>query len=153
MEPATEQQLAELTRGDDQSQSQLQRPFEERKRLADGHQYGADAAGGTVHHARSSEFTVKAGFSQSAQILRYRSGSGFGFGLPNCGGLELMDDRLHSEKEIKALLPIAVLSEIPDIISPLDEAKTKRRLAFAWTMTALVVVTIAAGSAFSYFHS
>ena len=64
-----------------------------------------------------------------------------------------MDDRLHSEKEIKALLPIAVISEIPAIASPLDEAKTKRRLALGWTMAALVVVTIAAGSAFSYFHN
>ena len=29
-----------------------------------------------------------------------------------------MDDRLHSEKEIKALLPMKVLSEIPEILTP-----------------------------------
>jgi hypothetical protein len=63
-----------------------------------------------------------------------------------------MNDRLHSGKEIKALLPIAVISEIPEIVSPWDKEKTKRRLALGWTMAALVVVLIAAGSAFSYLH-
>ncbi len=80
-------------------------------------------------------------------------GVGLALGFLVAGGFEFMDDRLHSEKEIKALLPIAVISEIPAIASPSDEEKTKRRLALGWTMAALVFVMIAAGSAFSYFHN
>ena len=30
-----------------------------------------------------------------------------------------MDDRMHSEKEIKTLLPMAILSEIPEIVTPI----------------------------------
>jgi hypothetical protein len=64
-----------------------------------------------------------------------------------------MDDRLHSEKEIKTLLPMAVISEIPEIMSLLDERSSKKKLMFGWTLTALVVATILAGSAFSYLHN
>ena len=65
---------------------------------------------------------------------------------------EIMDDRLHSEKEIKTLLPMAILSEIPEIVSPSDERSSKKRMVLGWAMAALVVVTILAGSAFSYLH-
>ncbi len=64
--------------------------------------------------------------------------------------LEFMDHRLHSEKEIKLLLPMAILSEIPEIVSPLDERNSKKRVVLGWAMAALVIVTILAGSAFSY---
>ena len=40
-----------------------------------------------------------------------------------------MDDRLHSEKEIKTLLPMAILSEIPEIVSPSDERSSKKKMA------------------------
>jgi hypothetical protein len=64
-----------------------------------------------------------------------------------------MDDRLHTEKEIKSLLPIAVISEIPEIVSPLDERNSKKKLALGWVATVLVVGTILAGSVFSFLHN
>jgi polysaccharide biosynthesis transport protein len=66
------------------------------------------------------------------------------------GGFEFMDDRLHSEKEIKTLLPMSILSEIPEIVSPSDERSGKKRMVLGWAMAALVAATILAGSAFSY---
>jgi hypothetical protein len=66
------------------------------------------------------------------------------------GSLEAMDDRLHSEKEIKLLLPVAIISEVPEIVSPLDEGSSKKRMVLGWAMTVIVAVTILAGSAFSY---
>ena len=57
---------------------------------------------------------------------------------------------MHSAKEIKTLLPMAILSEIPEIVSPSDERSMKKRIAMGWAMAALIVVTILAGSAFSY---
>ena len=59
---------------------------------------------------------------------------------------------MHSEKEIKMLLPVAVISEIPEIVYPSDERTNKKRIALGWAMTAVVAVTILAGSAFSYLH-
>jgi hypothetical protein len=65
------------------------------------------------------------------------------------GGLEFMDQRLHSEKEIKVLLPIAILSEIPEVVSPVDELNNKKKMMFGWAMAAVILITILSGSAFS----
>jgi hypothetical protein len=61
-----------------------------------------------------------------------------------------MDDRLHSEREIKSLLPFAVVSEIPEVVSPLDERSAQRKLVLGWATAGFVVFTILAGSAFSF---
>jgi hypothetical protein len=69
------------------------------------------------------------------------------------GGLELFDDRLYSEREIKSLLPMGVLSDIPSIANAADEQEAKRRLRIGWAATAVVFVTILAGSLFSFLQS
>jgi hypothetical protein len=79
-------------------------------------------------------------------------GVGLALGLIVAGGFEFLDDRLYSEKEIKTLLPVAIISEVPEILLPSDERRSMRRTALGWSMTALVAATILAGSAFNYFH-
>ena len=79
--------------------------------------------------------------------------AGLALGLLVAGGLEFMDDRLHSEKAIKSLLPIPVISEIPEISSPGDEQAAKKKMVLGWVTTAIVFVTILIGSVFSFLHS
>ena len=64
--------------------------------------------------------------------------------------LEFFDDRIYGEKELKALLPITVMAEIPEIQSPVDEVKQKRRVALGWAMAAIIGAVIVAGSTFSF---
>jgi hypothetical protein len=45
-----------------------------------------------------------------------------------------------------------VLSEIPELVSPLDVRSSKKKMVLGWAMAAIVVTTILAGSAFSYLH-
>jgi succinoglycan biosynthesis transport protein ExoP len=68
------------------------------------------------------------------------------------GGFEFTDDRVHSESALKAMLPTAILSEIPEVVHPSDEARSRRRLTLGWTMTAVVVVTILAGATISVLY-
>ena len=79
-------------------------------------------------------------------------GVGLALGLLVLSGFELSDDRMHSEKDIKALLPTTVLAEIPDIVVPSDAHRTKRRNTLGWAVAAVVLVTILAGSAFTFLH-
>ncbi len=79
-------------------------------------------------------------------------GVGLALGLIVVASFEIMDGRLYSEKEIKNLLPMGIISEIPEIVSPSDEQSSKQRMALGWTMAALIVIIILAGSAFSYLH-
>jgi hypothetical protein len=77
-------------------------------------------------------------------------GVGLALGLLVVGGLELTNDRLYGEKEIKTLLPVAILADIPEVVISSDERSTKKRTVLGWTMAALITATILAGFAFTY---
>ena len=67
--------------------------------------------------------------------------------------LEFFDDRMHSDKEIKSLLPVPVLSEVPEVSTAADEHQLRRRAVLGWAMTAAIAVCILIGSTFSYLRS
>jgi uncharacterized protein involved in exopolysaccharide biosynthesis len=153
LEPATEQELADLTRGYDQSKANYDDLLKKKDQSVMATSMEEMQQGERFTMLDPPSLPSKPDFPNRLKFCGIGLGVGLALGLLIAGGLEFMDDRLHSEREIKALLPIAVISEIPAITSPLDEVKTKRRLALGWTMTALVFVTIAAGSAFSFLHN
>jgi polysaccharide biosynthesis transport protein len=78
---------------------------------------------------------------------------GIFFGGLVVGLLEFLDDRLHSDKQIKKLLHTSVISEVPEILTASDKHRNARRIVFGWATAALVLICILAGSAFSYLHS
>jgi hypothetical protein len=93
---------------------------------------------------------VKPDFPNRLKFCGIGLGIGLALGLTVVGSFEAMDDRMHNEKEIKLLLPVAVISEIPEIVGPSDERTSKKRMVLGWAMTGIVAATILAGSAFSY---
>jgi len=79
-------------------------------------------------------------------------GVGLALGVVLAGGLEFMDDRVYSEKEIKGLVPVAIISEIPEILNVSDQQASQRKIWIGWATAAVVLATILAGSAFSFLH-
>jgi hypothetical protein len=69
------------------------------------------------------------------------------------GILEFLDDRLHSDREIKKQLPAAVISEVPEILTESDKHRSARKIRYGWAMAALVLICILAGTALSYLQS
>jgi hypothetical protein len=67
-------------------------------------------------------------------------------------GFEFTDDRLHNETDIKDLLPVAVICEVPEVSNPSDELTNKKKAFIGWATAAVVIVIILAGSAVSYLH-
>jgi hypothetical protein len=96
---------------------------------------------------------VRPDFPNRLKFCGIGLGLGLALGLVVVVGLELMDDRLHSEKELKILLPMTILSEIPEIVSSSDKQSVRKRMVLGWAVAALVATTILAGSAFSYLHA
>jgi polysaccharide biosynthesis transport protein len=66
------------------------------------------------------------------------------------GGFEFFDGRLHTEKELKKLLPVEIITEIPAILNVAEIEQVNRRLWFGWAMALFMFAIIAAGSAFTY---
>ncbi len=152
-EPESEEQLADLTRGYDQSKANYDDLLKK--------QDESEMATSMEHMQQGERFSIldppslplKPDFPNRLKFCEIGLGLGLVFGLVVVVVCEFMDDRLHSEKEIKLLLPVAILTEIPVIVSPADERRSKRKMFLGWAMAAFSVITILAGSAFSYLHN
>jgi succinoglycan biosynthesis transport protein ExoP len=75
---------------------------------------------------------------------------GIAVGAVGVGGFEFLDERLSREKKIPSLLPVPIICEIPEVVSPFDEQNRRKRTALGWSMAVVVIFTIMVGSAYSY---
>jgi uncharacterized protein involved in exopolysaccharide biosynthesis len=93
---------------------------------------------------------VAADFPNRLKFCGFGVMAGLGLGCLVVFLFVFFDDRIHGEKELKALLPITVMAEIPEIQDPLDQVKQRRRMALGWVMAAIIGAVIVAGSTFSF---
>ena len=96
---------------------------------------------------------IKPDFPNRLKMCGAGLGVGFVLGALLVAALEFFDDRMHSEKEIQALLPMAIIAEVPEIVTPADMRRSKMKFALGWTLAGFVAVSILVGSAFSYLHN
>jgi uncharacterized protein involved in exopolysaccharide biosynthesis len=152
-EPAVEQQLADLTRGYEQSQANYNDLLkkESDSRMATSMEQMQEGERFTMLDPPS--LPMKPDFPNRLKMCGAGLGVGLGLGLLVVALLELLDDRLHSDRGIEAVLTVPVFAEIPEILNPGDEEHRKWKLALGWAMATLVFGVILAGSAFSYLHS
>jgi polysaccharide biosynthesis transport protein len=150
LSPAREQELADLTRGYDQSKANYDDLLKKQNASAMATNMEQMQQGERFTMLDPPSLSLKPDFPNRLKFCGIGLGVGLALGLIVVTSFEIMDDRLHSEEEIKTLLPMAILSEIPEIVSPSDERSVKKRMVLGWAMAALIVVTILAGSAFSY---
>ena len=152
-EPSTAQQRRRLTRGYDQSKSNyddlLKKGQESQmatsmERLQQGERF-------TVLYPPT--LPTKPTFPNRLKFCAVGLAAGMALGLVFAGGMEFLDDRMHSGRDIKALLPMNVISEVPAIVSTKDERMKKRRLVLGWVTTVLVAAAILTGSIFSLLNN
>jgi polysaccharide biosynthesis transport protein len=149
-EPAREQQLADLTRGYEQSKANYDDLLKKKNESEMATNMEQMQQGERFSMLDPPSLPLKPDFPNRLKFCGMGLGFGLALGLVVVGAFEAMDDRMHNEKEIKLLLPVAVISEIPEIVNPTDERTSNRRVFLGWAMTALVAAIILAGSAFSY---
>ncbi len=149
-EPAIEQQLLELNRGYDQSKKDYDDLLQKKN--------DSQMATSMEQLQQGERFTVldpaplplKPDFPNHMKLCGMGLGVGLALGLAVVAGLEFLDDRMHSEREIKSILQMPVLSEIPEVLSFSDERSIRNKTLMRWALTAVAVFIIVAGSAFSY---
>jgi len=152
-EPAVEQQLADLSRGYEQSQSNYNQLLQKESdsQMATSMEQMQEGERFTMLDPPS--LPLRPDFPNHLKLCAAGFGVGAALGVFVVALLEFLDDRLHTEKEIKKLLPGAMISEIPDVLSPRDAGRNRRRAFLGWAMAAVVLITILAGTAFSYLHA
>jgi len=149
-EPIREQELADLTRGYEQSKATYDDLLKKKNE---------SAMATSVEIAQQGErFTVvdppslpqKPEFPNRLKFCAIGLGLGVALGGLVAGAFEMMDDRVHNQKELRKLLPPDIIAEIPAIVTTADSDAIRREVWLGWATAAFVFAVILAGSAFSY---
>jgi succinoglycan biosynthesis transport protein ExoP len=149
-EPVREQQLSDLTRGYEQSKANYDELLKKENESAMATSMELLQQGERFRIIDPPSLPTKPDFPNRLKFCGIGLLVGLSLGFAVAGTFEMMDDRVHSEKELQKLLPIAVISEIPTIMLVTDQQKERRRLWLGWATAVFVSVTILLGSAFSY---
>lgn len=152
-EPASQQQLADLTRGYEQSQANYNELLKKESDSAMATSMEQMQQGERFSVLDPPSLPLKPDFPNRLKFCGLGAAAGLALAILIGGGLEFLDDRLHADKDITKLLPVSVISEVPEIVSPADHKRHLIRAGLGWTTAVLVFVIIAAGSVFSYFHA
>jgi succinoglycan biosynthesis transport protein ExoP len=151
-EPVREQQLADLTRGYEQSKANYDELLKKKNQSAMATSMELLQQGERFRIIDPPSLPVKPDFPDRLKFWGIGLGFGLALGVVVAGAFEMLDDRVYDEKELQKLLPVAVISEIPTIPAAADERRERWRLRIGWATATIVSVTILLGSAISYLH-
>ena len=149
-EPVREQQLSDLTRGYEQSKANYDELLKKKNESAMATSMELLQQGERFHIVDPPSLPVKTEFPNRFKFCGIGLGFGLVLGVVVAGIFEFLDDRIYDEKELQALLPVPVISEIPAMSLASEERAEKKRLWLGWAAAIFVSVTILLGSAISY---
>lgn len=149
-EPVREQQLADLTRGYDQSKANYDGLLKKKNESAMATSMELLQQGERFRILDPPSLPLKPDFPDRLKFCGMGLGIGLALGVVVAGAFEMADDRAYSEAEIKGLLPVTVISEIPVIANAADEQTSRRKAWLGWALAGFVGVSILTGSAISY---
>src|ERR1700685_1429657 len=151
-EPVREQQLSDLTRGYDQSKANYDELLKKRNESAMATSMELLQQGERFRVLDPPSLPVKPAFPNRLKFCAIGLAVGLMLGLVVVGALEFFDDRIYDEKELQELLPVPVMSEIPDMVSPADQEREMRRVRMGWAAAAVVSFVILTGTTISFLH-
>ncbi|HEX3985484.1 MAG TPA: hypothetical protein VHX13_02650 [Acidobacteriaceae bacterium] len=151
--PAAQEQLTDLNRGYTQSQADYNDLLkkESESQMATSMEQMQQGERFTIQDPPN--LPLKPDFPNHLKFCGIGVGVGLFLGIALVGVLEYFDDRMHLGEEIREMLPVAVISEVPEIVTPDDLGHARRRVLVGWATAAVVVLTVLTGAAMSYLRS
>src|SRR5271169_5253540 len=119
-EPVREQQLSDLTRGYEQSKANYDELLKKKNESAMATSMELLQQGERFRIIDPPSLPLKPDFPNRLKFCVIGLGIGLALGIVVAGAFEMMDDRIHNEKDIKKLLPVSVIAEIPAIVNVSD---------------------------------
>jgi polysaccharide biosynthesis transport protein len=148
--PETEQLLAELTRGYEQSKANYDDLLKKKNQSEMATDLERMQQGERFTMLDPPSLPTKPDFPNRMKFCGMGVAAGLAFGCFVVFLFEFFDDRMHGDKEIKDLLGTRILAEIPEIQSVPDEQARKRRVLMGWALAMIIGAVILAGSTISF---
>ena len=150
--PVMEQELADLTRGYDQSKANYDSLLKKKNDSELATSLELRQQGEHFRILDPPSLPVKPYSPNRLKLCGIGLAVGLVLGAAATVGAEMLDDRIYDEKALKKLVQLPVLSEIP-VVSTEPEHKAERRNTWLlWATASLIFAFILAGSALSYFR-
>jgi succinoglycan biosynthesis transport protein ExoP len=151
-EPVREQQLLDLTRNYDQSRANYDALLKKRNDSELATSLERRQQGEHFRILDPPSLPVKPYSPDRVLLSAIGLFVGLVLGAAVSAAAERVDDRLYGDKELKDLVPVEVISEIPDVATAGEIKKQQRMAWLGWAAIGLVFAVILAGSAISYLH-
>jgi succinoglycan biosynthesis transport protein ExoP len=151
-EPVREQQYLDLTRGYDQQKSNYDELVKKKNSSAMATSMELLQQGEHFRTIDPPSLPQKPDFPNRMKLCGMGLAIGIALGTVLAGGTEYLDDRVYDEKELKSMLPVAVISQIPAIIGLEEKTMQQKRQWVTWATASFVFTTVLVGSAISYFR-
>src|SRR5271165_477463 len=126
-EPIREQQLSDLTRGYEQSKANYDDLLKKKNESAMATSMEQMQQGERFTMLDPPSLPLKPDFPNRLKMCGAGVCVGLGLAVLVVLGLELLDDRLRSDKQITDLLPLPIITEIPEILTASEERSRRRR--------------------------
>ena len=149
-EPVREQQLADLTRNYDQSRSNYDSLLKKKNDSELATSLERRQQGEHFRILDPPSLPVKPHSPDRLKLCAIGLVVGLVLGCGVSAGTEMIDDRLYSEKDLKKLVPLDIIAEIPAIVGIQDKKRQDKFAVLGWAATGLGFVLIAWGFTISY---
>jgi succinoglycan biosynthesis transport protein ExoP len=151
-EPVREQQLADLTRNYDQSRANYESLLKKKNDSELATSLERRQQGEHFRILDPPSLPVKPHSPDRLKLSVIGLFVGLTLAAAFSAGAEMLDDRVYSERELKALLPVDLIAEIPPVTTPREKERQKTSALLGWAVTGLEFVLILTGFAISYFR-
>jgi succinoglycan biosynthesis transport protein ExoP len=149
-EPVREQQLTDLTRGYDQSKANYDELLKKKNGSEMATSMELRQQGEHFRTLDAPSLPVKPSSPNRLKLCGIGLVVGILLGAAVSAGAELMDDRVFSEKDLKARISTVIISEIPDLATTEERDKRLKSAIVGWVATGVAFAAILAGTALSY---
>ncbi|HEY7096247.1 MAG TPA: GNVR domain-containing protein [Terriglobales bacterium] len=141
-EPVLEQQLADLTRGYEQSKQDYDSLLKKKNESSLATSLERQQQGEHFRILDPPNLPLKPDSPKRLQIFAIGLAVGMFLGVALSAILEIMDDHVYSDKALKKMLPGDVIVEIPPLSTAFEQKQEARQVHMAWASAAAVVVSV-----------
>jgi uncharacterized protein involved in exopolysaccharide biosynthesis len=150
-EPLLEQQLADLTRGYEQSKADYDSLLKKKNESALATNLEKEQQGEHFRIIDPPSLPVKPFSPNRLQLFGIGIGIGLILGIGLSVTYEVLDGSVYSEKVLKDMLPVDVIVEIPPLPTPSEQIEESRRTRAEWISGGVVAASVLIAFAVTFF--